>query len=437
MKEKPNFNTLFNDPEKLKSLFLKEANSQEFSEVIKKGINQYLTWDKFRYQKMPNEVSPEEAWLFLMLKRTGTREKTPVQSYRAGSFGFVLTKEHMKMLRQIDSEMSGSLTSDVSLPDGKQKEKLLINGLIEEAINSSQLEGASTSRHVAKDMIRSGRKPKDESERMILNNFLAMEKIEQWTSRDLDEQFLLEIHYILTKDILNEQETGKFRKDEDNIVVQDSMTGEVVHTAPPVVFLNEHLKNLYKFANTNEDSDYYHPFIKAVILHFWIGYLHPFVDGNGRTARVIFYWYLIKNNYWLFKYVTTSKTIKMSKIAYANAYIHAEQPDELDLGYFIQYILRTTLISLEDFKKYIKRKKKEEEVLRNNLSNNELNERQISLINHLTKSGGSIDIEYYRRTNNLVYESARRDLITLEEKELLIKRKVGRKFVYELGKKHY
>jgi len=55
---------------------------------------------------------------------------------------------------------------------------------------------------------------------------------------------------------------------------------------------------LIEFANDeNITTGFIHPVIKAILLHFWIGYLHPFCDGNGRTARALFYWYLLKNDY--------------------------------------------------------------------------------------------------------------------------------------------
>ena len=54
-------------------------------------------------------------------------------------------------------------------------QRFLVNSLMEEAIRSSQLEGATTSRRVAKEMLRTGREPRDRSERMIANNYRALQ----------------------------------------------------------------------------------------------------------------------------------------------------------------------------------------------------------------------------------------------------------------------
>lgn len=429
--KKPSLLELQKKPELFVKIFQLQNQSEDFKRLITNAQKKYLNWEKFKYQKTTTDFSIEEAWMALIIKRSSGSESSPIKTPSGQFFKYSVTKEHQRMLSIIDSQTSGTFASEVHLPEGKQRDRLVINGLIEEAINSSQLEGASTSRQVAKDMIKSGRQPRNESEMMILNNFFAMEKIENWKSQSLNQEFLLEIHGILTKDVLPPSECGKFRTDDDNVVVSDPVTGEVFHKAPPVEFLMTQLESLYHFANTDSEDEYLHPVLKAIFIHFWIGYLHPFTDGNGRTARVLFYWYLIKKDYWLFKYITTSKTIKSSKKSYGEAYVLAEQKDELDLGYFIQYILRTTILSIDDFKTYLKRKMQEEKNLRDELARNDLNERQVDILNHVSKTHALIDIDMYRKRYGLVYESARRDLSELEEKKLLVKKKVGRKFLFE------
>lgn len=430
--KKPSFLDFQNKPELFGKIINLQSNNEEFKSLINNAQKRYLNWDKFKYKKTSKDFSIEEAWLSLIMKRTSAAEPAPIKTFDNKFFKYSITKEHLRMLSVIDSFTSGSFASEVHFPEGRQRDRLVINGLIEEAINSSQLEGASTTRQVAKDMITTGRKPRNESEMMILNNFFAMEKIESWKTQSLNQEFLLEIHSILTKDILSESECGKFRTDADNIIVSDPVTGEIYHRAPPTEFLMQELEKLYEFANTDSEDEYIHPVLKAIMIHFWIGYLHPFTDGNGRTARVLFYWYLIKKDYWLFKYITTSKTIKASKKSYGEAYLNSEQKDELDLGYFIQYILRTTILSIEDFKVYLKRKLQEEKILREELARNDLNERQVDILNYMKKTSAAIDIDFYRKRYQLVYETARRDLSELEDKNLVLKKKSGRKFLFEL-----
>jgi Fic family protein len=118
---------------------------------------------------------------------------------------------------------------------------------------------------------------------------------------------------------------------------------------------------LINFANDKLNSNIFiHPVVKAIIIHFWVGYLHPFCDGNGRTARALFYWYLLKNNYFGFSYIPLSKELKVSKSKYAKSYIYSEQ-DDLDMTYFLSYNLSKIKLALDKFKEEVKLKFKENE----------------------------------------------------------------------------
>lgn len=52
-------------------------------------------------------------------------------------------------------------------------------------------------------------------------------------------------------------------------------------------------------------------------LHFMLGYEHPFVDGNGRVARAMFDWAMLRNGYWLFEFISVSRIIRQAPAKYA------------------------------------------------------------------------------------------------------------------------
>lgn len=132
------------------------------------------------------------------------------------------------------------------------------------------------------------------SEQMIINNYRVMRKIEEeYQSQPLSMYLLQNLQSQLTeKKTLDEQyNPGELRKDSDEIVVYYDK--KIAHIPPKADFVKSELERLITYAN--DDADFVHPVIKAIQLHFWIGYLHPFPDGNGRLARSIFYWYLFKH----------------------------------------------------------------------------------------------------------------------------------------------
>jgi len=113
------------------------------------------------------------------------------------------------------------------------------------------------------------------------------------------------------------------------------------------------LNDTCKFANAKTlNGQFLHPIIKAIVLHFWLAYDHPFEDGNGRTARALFYWSMLSSGYWLFEYVSISTILKTAYAQYAGSYLYTES-DENDATYFIVCQLEVMVRAIDKFEKYI------------------------------------------------------------------------------------
>lgn len=422
----PNWKSILNS-----DLFEKAFKSEKMQALIKKASREYTYWDKFKHYPAPNGFSIDEAWAYLKFSRMTNQERTPVLDINKKHFDFNLTKTMYSDISFIDSNTSGLLRTSLAKPSENQKNQLIISGLSEEAIASSQIEGASTSRKVAKEMILSQRKPRNKDEQMIINNYQVMQRLMDWKDLPLSKSMLLDIqNNVTTKTLESEGDAGRLRKNKDNIHVIDSTTGLTVFTPPPTEMFEKELDKLIVFAN-QEDEEFIHPTIKASILHFWLAYLHPFVDGNGRTARAIFYWYLLKKDYWLFQYLSISRAIKKSRAQYDNAYLHTEEDDN-DLTYFIQYSLKVIKIAVEDFTMHYN--KKVEEKKRNEELSKKLrgfNERQVALLSSLNRhSEKIIDIKTHQSKNQIAYQTARTDLIQLADKGLLTQMTDSKKYVF-------
>lgn len=404
--------------------------------LIRRANNECLHWAELRHKKMPPKVTPEIAWAFIKMARFSNREALPIRTESDVPFSIYASKEQQRILSYIDSYTSGVITSSEGLPDARQSERLVIDGLIEEAISSSQLEGASTTRKVAKAMIEQRRDPKTKDERMIYNNYHAMTQIEAWKNRDLDDSLLLDLHRVLSTDTMeNSNDEGRFRVDSDDVVISDRLTGDVVHVPPPTRSAKAQLKQLYSFIN-KEDESYTHPFIKASVLHFSIGYIHPFVDGNGRVARALFYWFLIKKGYWMFKYIPISLQIKKREWSpgYYRAYEYSET-DDLDLTYFLHYKMKLAASAIEAFIKYLEKKQRHANALKQDLvASEEINQRQVEILAYMQNNPLlDIDISFYMARFRVVYQTARTDLLALADKRILKKIRIGRKFSFTRG----
>lgn len=340
-------------------------------ELIEDINREYLYWDKVKY-KVPAGLDKTDFWAAVKFSRQGK-----ILNFAGKSFTFNETGSMQQMLHEFDLNFGGTLLSLESIPE-RRREYYLLSSIAEEAIASSKMEGAVTTREIAKEMIRTQAKPKDKSQRMILNNYETIEYLRKNRNTVLSKDFILEIHKRITQGTLdNREDEGRFR-DDNKIVVADSISGDIVHFPPDCSCIENGIEMICSFAN-NEGEGFIHPIIKAVIIHFMLSFLHPFVDGNGRTARSLFYWYMLREGYWLTEFLAISRNIYKTKGQYEKAFIHTEL-DDGDLGYFIQYNLIALKKSFSDLKDYLQRKQKEESELLEFRKIDGINERQAGII---------------------------------------------------------
>ena len=267
----------------------------------------YLHWDKLRYKKPPKGLTVKEWWLGIKILRRALYKPVSHCDKSARPFVYAEPVPVRRLLHELDIHIGPGLQSIDQ--DSELGQYNLINSLIEEAITSSQLEGASTTRQVAKEVLKQGKKPADVSERMILNNYLAIQFVFDVKDEVLTPETVLEIHKMITEDTdVPAESVGKLRRSDD-IIVGDS-TGQTQYHPPPSSELKKRMDSLCKFANNKQTKkEFVHPIIRAIILHFLLAYDHPFADGNGRTARALFYWSLLKDGYEVVKYLPISRTI--------------------------------------------------------------------------------------------------------------------------------
>ena len=185
-----------------------------------------------RYRKPPEGLSSEDWWLAIKLARLAARHVLPLEDKNGQSFAFTDSAYLNRMLHQVDRDAGGRIELPDDLVSVGSRDRYLVNSLIEEAITSSQLEGAVTTRRVAKEMLRSRRRPRDTSEQMIFNNCRGMEFLRNHTDEDLSLPLLLELHRVLTEGTLKPDEVGRIRHHSENMTVVDQRDGTIVHEPP-------------------------------------------------------------------------------------------------------------------------------------------------------------------------------------------------------------
>lgn len=355
-------------------ILLSNKDNEAVTLLVEKINENYDYWDEVKYKKIPESFSQKDLWSLVK----ASRMKNRIQIWPQYGINISITNQMQRICHVFDMNFGGSWGSNSLIPE-ENKNQYLISSLMEEAISSSQMEGAATTRKVAKEMLRRKITPKDKSQQMIFNNYQTIQFIVENKDKPLTEELLLKIHRLMTEGTLEHiEDAGRFRLNND-VVVEDGITHEVVHTPPSYKDIPAFITNLCNFFNEERAKIFIHPIIRGVIIHFMLAYMHPFVDGNGRTARALFYWYMLKQGYWLTKYLSISRIIARSKKTYEKSYLYVEA-DQNDIGYFVAYNLRVLDLAFKELQRYIRRKTliKKQAAIFLRLSN--VNERQAEII---------------------------------------------------------
>lgn len=403
---------------------LNKAHDPAYQVFLREVNDKYLHWDKLRFHPLPEGIDALEAWGMIKFSRSG-RQELPLTFSENRNLTYGLHSRHAEWLHQIDREAgSGRSIMPRSLPD--DSDRYVTNSLMEEAIASSQLEGASTTRKVAKEMLRSGRMPRDKAEQMIINNYNAILEIRELKKNKFTPEVLCHLQNVLTAGTLADPSaSGRFRTAAEHVTVVDATTGEDIYVPPGADAVAGRIQELCDFANI-KSTPFVHPVIKAVALHFAIGFVHPFVDGNGRTARAAFYWHMLKEGYSSFEYLPISRVLINGPMKYARAFLYTET-DEGDLTYFIHYHLRAIIKAISNLHAYLAAQIALLKEANDLLDDMELNYRQLELIRHALKHPDDV---YTAATHagkyRVTFPTARSDLLGLERAGLLTQFKKGR-----------
>ena len=303
----------------------------ELQDVLARITDDYLYWDKVKHLA-PKDICAEHLWQAVKIHREIGLQRVRFGKY---TFSFNVTSAMQSLLHNFDLNMGGSLSADGIIPNN-DKQMYLISSIMEEAIASSQMEGASTTRKVAKDMLRKKLNPTNKSQQMILNNYRTIQQLNEQKDKELTMDMLLDVHQNISEHTLdNPADEGRLRNTDD-IYVMDAINGEIA----------------------------------------WI---HPFVDGNGRTARSLVYWYLLKKGYWLTEYLSISRIIYKNKKRYERIFLYTEADDK-DMTYFILYNLQVMKKAYEELKLYLARKQEERKSILMYSDIDGINERQTRIL---------------------------------------------------------
>lgn len=401
------------DRKTIVNALLKESN-EEIAQLVDAINSNYEYWDKVKYKSLPEGFTPQMLWAHVKASRL----RGMITVWEKYDINLCITSKMLRMCHEFDMKF-GSFWETDNDAQSPEKKYYLSSSLMEEAIYSSKMEGASTTRVVAKEMLRKKKSPQNKAQQMIVNNYSTIRYIVEHKDEPLTEESLLYVHKLMTENTLDDPaDAGRFRTN-DKVVVADMIEGDIVYTPPTYKDIPDFVETICDFFNNSNPRTFIHPIIKGIIIHFMVAYMHPFVDGNGRTARALFYWYMLKENYKLTEYMSISRVISKSKASYEKAFRYTEN-DGNDMGYFVAYNLKALEISFQQLREYIQRKQQEKKAANTFMMAGNINYRQAMVLQRLTEEPDAIltvrDVQEQFSVSSM---TARKDLTGLVQQGYL------------------
>ncbi len=224
------------------------------------------------------------------------------------------------------SELIGRFQAMYNL---ESKPRLRRNNRIRSIYSSLKIEANSLSLSQVTDII-NGRLVLGESREIqeVKNAYAAYERlpeIDPYSIKDLKK-----MHGVMTKYLV--EESGVYRQGEEGV-----FNGETcIFMAPPARLVPELMEQLFSWMRQVKREQSVHPLILAAVFHYEFVYIHPFVDGNGRMARL---WHTAILSEWqpMFAYIPLESQIEKFQDGYYKAIAACHTQGNSDL--FIEFIL--------------------------------------------------------------------------------------------------
>ncbi|MBN1766779.1 MAG: Fic family protein [Sedimentisphaerales bacterium] len=289
--------------------------------------------------------------------------------------------------------------------------------LILESHHSTHIEGTALNLEQAQEIL-SGRKVKGVShddEKELLNYKKAMDFISKYLGRDdpVSEGLVRELHKILVRGVRGgEAQPGAYRKIQN--YVANSRTKEIIYTPPTPLEVPHLMGEFVKWINENIEE--VSPVLTAGIAQFQFVHIHPFVDGNGRTARLLSSLILYKTGYDFKRLFTISEYYDKDRPAYYHA-IQSVRKNRMDMTVWLEYFVEGLRAQMKEIQSKGRKIISADKIV-SQLEDKELNDRQARIVHHLVVHG-KITNEECQKICTSIRRTATRDLSSLVQKGVI------------------
>lgn len=215
----------------------------------------------------------------------------------------------------------------------------------------------------------------------VINYRKVIESMAEDTTEEIDEDFILKLHAMVVKAVLDEPDAGVYRKKE--VVIRNSITGEVSFRPPKSLEVPWQMKDLLLFISKEKEM---HPVLKAGVVHYEFVRIHPFLDGNGRVGRALSTYVLFKEGYDIRQFFSLEEHFDKDPVAYYAALqsVQAKNGDLTDWVTYFTEVMAAELVKIKEQIDAISIDSKLKQKLGGPVM---LSERQLKVIEYIQKVG--------------------------------------------------
>ncbi len=374
----------------------------------------YLHWHELQERPQIGGISHEAWWAALKLLRRAGLRPLGLRDVQGKVFSFGLTGGMVEVLQRLDEDRAGGFIAPA------MADRFAASMAVRESVASARLAGADADLETGRELLRTGRPPRDANERMLCNLHQALQLVRGWRAEPLTPARVLELHRCVTAGTLVKTDAaGRLRRDGERPSVPMADAAPA-YEPPPAAELPARLGLLCAFANGQTPGGFVHPVVRAIVLHFWLAYDRPFWDGNGRTARLLFYWAMLRQGYAIFDFVSLSSLLVQAPARYLVSFLETETDDN-DLTYFLSHETEILGAARQALRDRVGRKTDGlREMGRRWRGFAQLNLRQQALIARaLRQPDARYVISRHQHSHGVTHQTARDDLFDLVRRELL------------------
>jgi len=301
--------------------------------------------------------------------------------------------------------------------------------LILEAHHSTHIEGTELTLQQSQKILtgQTVRDVRPDDRQELLNYKEAMDFVSEYLNKksEITEGLIKNVHHILVKDVRGGTlEPGQYRKVQNYVV--NTATREIIYTPPAPVEVPELMKEFTEWLNTVSDVP---PVLVAGIAPHKFVDIHPFLDGNARTARVLCTLILYLNGYDFKRLFSLSEFYDTNRPSYYRA-IQSVRQDDLDLTLWLEYFIDGLNVQMMEVKDKGEVAIKKEIIMEKAVKIG-LNERQRKALAYLIKHP-DISRSEYVELFGISLRTANYDLAMLKKENLIERSGVSRAIKYKI-----